>query len=152
MAIPRPRYNQKRKRRQRSKFKQGYFTNITEKYQQPKNKHMNKSEFPEYRSSWELEFMKFCEASEKIEKWSTESIAIPYISPKDGQPHRYFADFFIQTTSKEKFVIEIKPASQTGNPINKAKWEAANKWCNQNNFKFLVLTEKELKKWGIIKA
>ena len=90
MAIPRPRYNSKRKRRQQSKFKQGYFTNISEKYVQPKNNYMNQQQFPEYRSSWELQFMKYCEGSDLVEKWSVESVAIPYISPKDGKQHRYF--------------------------------------------------------------
>jgi len=153
VAIPRPRYNQKRKRykrkRKEPKFKQGYFTDISEKYVQPKNKYMNQQEFPEYRSSWELQFMKFCESSKMIEKWSTESIAIPYIRPDDGQIHRYFPDFFIKMKDNN-YLIEIKPSNQRNNPINKSKWEAAQKWAKENNFVFLVLTEKELKKWGII--
>ena len=90
MAIPRPRYTKKKKRRQQTKFKQGLFTNISEKYVQPKNKYMNQQPFPEYRSSWELQFMRYCETSDLVQKWSTESISIPYISPKDGQQHRYF--------------------------------------------------------------
>jgi hypothetical protein len=155
MSIPRPWYNSKRKRRQKqgqkTKFKQGYFTNISEKYQQPKNKYMNKYQFPEYRSSWELQFMKYCEVSDLVKKWTTESIAIPYISPKDGQPHRYFPDFAIEMEDNKKFLIEIKPSNQCNNPINKAKWEAAKEWSIRNNFEFLILTEKELKKWGIIK-
>ena len=152
MAIPRPRYNQKRKRRQKSKFKRGYFTAISEKYQQPKNKYMNQKEFPEYRSSWELQFMKFCEASDLVKRWTVESIAIPYISPKDGQVHRYFPDFAMEMQDNKRFLIEIKPSNQSNNPINKSKWEAAEEWCKRNNYTFLVVTEKELKQWGIIKA
>jgi hypothetical protein len=95
--------------------------------------------------------MKYCEVSNLIKKWSVESIAISYISPKDNQQHRYFPDVFIETTDGDKFVIEIKPSNQCNNPINKAKWEAAEEWCSRNNFKFLVVTEIELKKWKIIK-
>jgi len=154
MAIPRSRYNQKKKRYQKkrngSKFKQGYFTNISEKYIQPINKTMNQMQYPEYRSSWELQFMKWCEASELVQKWSAESIAIQYISPKDGQPHRYFPDIQLLMTDGKKFLIEIKPKNQQNNPINKAKWEAAQEWANRNNYEFIVITETELKKWGII--
>lgn len=155
MAIPRPRYNQKkqrfRKKIQGDRFKRGYFTDISEKYVPPKNNYMNSERFPEYRSSWELAFYKYCEASDKIKKWSAESIAINYISPKDGKPHRYFPDVFVLLENGDKYIIEIKPNNQTNNPINKAKWEAARKWSQENGFTFLVLTEKELKKWGVIK-
>ena len=150
--ISRPRYYNKKRRYQRkkSKFKQGYFTDISEKYIQPKNKYMNSEQFPQYRSSWELEFMKFCEKNPNIKKWSTESVSIPYINPIDEQPHRYFPDFFIETQDGKKYVIEIKPNNQTNNPVNVSKWEAAQEWAKKNGFIFLVLTEKELKKWGII--
>jgi hypothetical protein len=61
-----------------------------------------------------------------------------------------------------KYIIEIKPADQTRAPVagrkknstliyenkryiqNMAKWEAAKKWCDKRNYKFLILTEKEL--------
>ena len=154
MGISRPRYYQKKKRYKRkrgeSKFKQGYFTSISEKYVQPKNKYMNSEQFPQYRSSWELAFYKYCENSDYVKKWSTESVAIPYISPKDNQVHRYFPDVFLLTSDNKKFLIEIKPNNQKKNPINQAKWEAAEEWSKQNGFKFIVLTEKELKSWGII--
>jgi hypothetical protein len=35
-------------------------------------------------------------------------------------------------------------------PVNQAKWESAEQWAKENGYQFLVLTEKELKKWGII--
>ena len=150
--ISRPRYQKKKQRYRKKngdKFKRGLFTDISEKYQQPKDKYMNQQLFPEYRSSWELAFYKYCESSDLVEKWATESISIPYINPKDGQQHRYFPDVFMQTKNG-KFVIEIKPGNQTGNPINKSKWEAADRWCKEHGYKFVVVTEKELKKWGII--
>ena len=158
MAISRPRYQQKKRRYQKkrtgTKFKQGYFTDISEKYIQPQNKYLNSEHFPKYRSSWELQFMKYCEASEKVKKWTVESIAIPYIHPNDNEQHRYFPDFMIlmQDDNKNiiKFLIEIKPSNQKNNPINKAKWEAAEKWCKERGYKFIILTEKELKQFGII--
>jgi hypothetical protein len=155
MAVPRPRYGNRKKRYKRkdpnkSKFKQGFFTNISEKYVQPSNKYMNSEQFPQYRSSWELQFMKWCEQSDLVEKWSTESVSIPYFSPKDGLQHRYFPDFFLKLKDGRKFIIEIKPHNQKKMPINQAKWESAEQWAKENGYQFLVLSEKELKKWGII--
>ena len=120
-----------------------------------------------YRSLMELNFMKWCERSEKVLKWSSEEVVIPYISPMDKKKHRYFPDFLIQT-NKGWTLIEVKPQVQTKPPkkllvekltpkkkrryayavktwlVNEAKWEAAKKVCEVNGWKFELMTEKQL--------
>ena len=100
-----------------------------------------------YRSSWELKFMNYCDNNNKIVKWSSEEIIIPYRCPTDNKIHRYFPDFYIKYKDvKGKLhekVIEVKPARQVKEPKiqkrrtkkylaevftyakNMAKWEAA---------------------------
>jgi hypothetical protein len=84
MAIPRPRYNNKRKRRTNkfktgSKFKQGYYKpQNPEKFHQSLDETMNSGEYPFYRSSWELKAYRWADLSEDIEYWGTESISIKY--------------------------------------------------------------------------
>ena len=151
MSISRPRYYQKKQRRKGSKFKRGFYVPINEdKYRKPVDKLMNSQEFPEYRSSWELAFMKYMDHSDQIEYWGTEAFAIKYISPKDNQIHRYYVDFVFMTKNKEKHLVEIKPYNQKKDPINIAKWEAAEMYCKQIGATFSVVTEKELKKWNLI--
>jgi hypothetical protein len=41
-------------------------------------------------------------------------------------------------------VIEIKPHYQRTMKVNKAKWCAAEEYCQENDMEFLVMTEKEL--------
>lgn len=118
-----------------------------------------------YRSSWEREFMHYCDFNEKILEWSSEEIVIPYRSP-DGKIRRYFPDFYIkvqETTNQiKKLLIEIKPKKQTVPPPkpkrqtkkyiqevyeyarNQSKWEAARDWCMDRGYEFKVITEKEL--------
>jgi hypothetical protein len=111
------------------------------------------------RSSWEWRFMLYCDNNPNVIAWGSEIKAIPYISPKDNKIHRYFVDFFIKAKDKNgqlvNYAIEIKPRTQTVKPkrnckamltymINEAKWEAANKWCEENNFIFKVMTEYDL--------
>ena len=120
-----------------------------------------------YRSLMELNFMKWCERSEKVLKWSSEEVVIPYISPMDKKRHRYFPDFLIQT-NKGWTLIEVKPLVQTKPPkkiliekvtlkkkrryvkavktwlVNEAKWNAAKKVCEVNGWKFELMTEKQL--------
>ena len=102
---------------------------------------------PIYRSMWERRFMLYCDRCESIKKWSSESIHIPYISPKDNKVHNYYPDFYVEYVDKKggnrKCVIEIKPFWQCKWAVNKAKWDAARIWC-RGRYEFKVLTEKEL--------
>lgn len=119
-----------------------------------------------YRSSWEKKLLIRLDRDPSILKYSSEEMVIPYISPVDGRPHRYFVDFTIVFKTKtgeiKKALIEVKPFSQTQPPKQKsrktkrfitevltyetniAKWEAAKEWCSQNGFMFIIMTEREL--------
>lgn len=114
-----------------------------------------------FRSSWELKFMKWCDSNPNIVEWGSEELPIPYRSPIDGRVHRYFVDFYIKVND-QKYLIEIKPEKFTKEPkipkrktkqflnevmtwgVNQAKWKAAEEFCLDRNWKFMILTEKEL--------
>jgi len=130
----------------------------------PKNPKKYIGKFPILsRSSWELFFMAKLDLDPRVHRWASESLAIPYISPVDGKKHRYYPDFVVEyKTSKGivKRVIEIKPLREclpgtAKKPKskayqdmvylkNQAKWEATKALCDQNEFEFIVLTEKDL--------
>jgi hypothetical protein len=108
--------------------------------------------------------MQWCDNNPNVLTWSSESITIPYRSPKDGKMHRYFPDFIIEYKkadgSIQKMVIEIKPEKQmkpgTSKKrkqkaqqdaiylVNRAKWAACQKACDLNGYDFQVLNEKQL--------
>lgn len=145
------RFSRKRKRRQvqedggRSKFKKGFYKPINEnKYKQPFDNYMNKGVYPEYRSGWELKLMKYLDTNTDVEYWTCEPFSIPYISPKDGQEHRYFPDFLVKWKDGKKMLIEVKPQKQWSDPINQAKWKEAEKFCKERNIIWKVMGEKEL--------
>lgn len=117
------------------------------------------------RSLWERTFCKYLDENQNIIRWSSEELEIPYISPIDNQIHRYYPDFIFETKKGsliETVVVEIKPEKQTKEPtqgnkskrtyltevvqyqINKSKWESANKFCEKNGWKFIILTENNL--------
>lgn len=113
-----------------------------------------------YRSSWELKFLIWCDSNPSILKFSSEETVIPYVSPIDNRPHRYFVDFKIQTRDNT-YLVEIKPYAQTKPPdgkrkgrrylqeastymVNQTKWEYAKRYAEARNWKFIVLTEHEL--------
>lgn len=119
-----------------------------------------------YRSSWELKFMRYLDAHGDVLEWSSEEFSIPYRSPVDGALHRYFPDFKVKKKNpsgiEETVVVEIKPAKETKPPtvqtkktkqylrevytwgINSAKWKAAEAYCSDRKWKFMIMTEREL--------
>lgn len=120
-----------------------------------------------YRSSWELAAFKFCDMTPEILAWNSEDTIVKYISPVDGKAHRYFVDLTIWAKQASggvgKFLIEIKPYSQTQLPrnspnkkeenyikechtylVNQAKWKAATEQAKGQGANFVVWTEKQL--------
>lgn len=137
-------------------------------YFKPKNpsKYMGDPTTIIYRSSWELKLMRYLDSHSDVIKWASEEFSIPYVSPIDGKVHRYFPDFLVKKRNPNKvietLVIEVKPKIQTTAPtvqkkankryirevytwgVNSAKWEAAKRYCDHREWKFVIMTEKEL--------
>lgn len=149
--------------KKRRPYKQGIFRPInSEKY---------RGSLPiVYRSQLELFFFFFyrwCDKNDNVLQWGSESVVIPYKSPKDGRTHKYFTDAVLKLKTKKgpkNFLVEIKPDRQTRPPkttgrkskknllyeqvtwaVNSCKWEAARKWCEKKGFEFVILTEKHIK-------
>lgn len=113
-----------------------------------------------YRSSWELEFMRYCDLHPEVMEWASEPIKIPYKNPLNGKQTVYIPDFLVtylkKGGGKTTKLIEIKPLheasesharSRTDVAIrskNEAKWGAATQWSMRRGIDFLVLTEAEL--------
>lgn len=119
-----------------------------------------------YMSSWEFQMSKFLDNNPNILRWSSESIAIPYIKPTDNRVHRYYPDYWVEYKNKAgdivHEIIEVKPESQTKPPvrrgkrkktqvteqlmyaINIAKWSACQQFCDKYDIKFRLVTEKQI--------
>lgn len=123
-----------------------------------------------YRSAWELRFMYALDTDPTVIGWSSEEIAIPYLSPKDKKMHRYYPDFIVKRIIKgltKTIMYEVKPKEQTVMPkskhesgkakprktqlneamtfgVNSAKWRAAREYCANRQWDFVILTEDDL--------
>ena len=103
--------------------------------------------------------------NENIIEWSSEEFAIPYKNPFDGKTHRYYPDFLVKCKigpDIKTVLIEVKPSKYLKPPNrnrkktksylyevreygrNRAKWEAAKKYCAKKDMDFLIWTEKDL--------
>ena len=147
------------KRRKHRQYKQGlYKPTNTNKYTGRGN--------PRYLSGWELRFFRWCDHNPNVVEWSSENVIIPYVNPLTGKTHKYMVDNRVVIKEGDKLVkylIEIKPKTQTRRPTshgnkkqstmlyenieyvrNRAKWAAAQKWCDKHGYKFQIVTEDEL--------
>ena len=142
-----------------AKYKQGkYIPTNPEKWVNPEN--------IIYRSSWEFFFSKWADGNPNVLKVASEEFFIPYFYEPDQKWHKYFPDYIMEYKDKnntiKKVVVEIKPYCETIPPKrgkkkektfineiltyekNRAKWVAAKQFCEENNMRFIVLTEHEL--------
>lgn len=143
-------------------FRQGIFRcRNAEKYKGDVNKIF-------YRSGLELKAFRFMDSNPNILEWSSEETIIPYENPLTGRVSRYFVDLYAKIKDKngniKRFLIEIKPSSQTLPPQqktrnikslryqqaeylkNQAKWQSADQYAKKKGMSFVLLTEKHLGK------
>jgi hypothetical protein len=123
----------------------------------------------EYRSNWEKQCFLWLDGNKDVEWWSSEEFVVPYYYDVDKKMHRYFVDLSIRWKNGKLHLIEVKPKKQTQPPktkrpkskasLNEAytwiknqnKWEAADKIAKDNGWEFLIWTEEELERFGILK-
>lgn len=143
----------------KSRYDQGYFTPVNP------DKYLGDPKNIVYRSSWEKRLLVYLDNHPHVLQYASEEFFIPYISPVDGRQRRYFPDFLIKKRNKqgivETLIIEVKPKNQTQKPrqranqkkmlqetvqyaVNQAKWKAAEQFCADRKWKFMILTEAEL--------
>jgi 1,4-alpha-glucan branching enzyme len=137
-----------------SKFKQGYF--------HPRNIHkLIGHDVPAYRSGIELEFMKWCDNNEKVIKWGSECVQVPYRDTAQRKNRLYFVDNYVEILEGDtikKYLIELKDIKETRKPDprskkkktallteqfkwqnNTDKWKFAIKYAKDRNMEFLLL-------------
>lgn len=136
-------------------FKQGYYKVVNE------SKYIGELDKVRFMSSWEESTHRFFDFNTRVVKWSSEPVAIPYVSPLDGKIHKYYPDYYCEYIDIHgeiiKEIVELKPLAQVKNPkanasayeiatalVNKAKWEAAIAYCNAHGMKFRIITEKSV--------
>lgn len=143
-------------------FKQGYYNPIyPDKYKTNKKQII-------YRSSWELKLMKWLDLTPEVIEWASEPISIKYFYAVDERIHNYYPDFYFAYRKPDgrvmKYIVEVKPTNQLEKPDvpkrktpntvknynylmecyikNSCKRVAAKKWCEDNGYHFVYVTEK----------
>ena len=131
-------------------------------YFKPQNPEKYTGEYPIiYRSSWEHEFMVYCDNHPDVVEWASEPHPIPYKDPtREKKQSLYVPDFLVTIIDKNKNtrtkLIEIKPMAEALTEHartkkdavvkmkNDAKWAAAQAWAMRRGIEFQVMHEGDM--------
>lgn len=121
-----------------------------------------------WRSTWEMRAFAWCDENPNVAKWSSEEQVVPYLCKTDNKYHRYFVDLKITFKTGKTILVEIKPEHQVRKPKvegkkmtkqllesittyakNVSKWEAAEKYCAERGWQFMIWDQNYLATLGI---
>lgn len=117
---------------------------------------------PNYKSSWEQQFMWLMDHHPYVLQWGYEAVPIPYKHPfkNKSEPSIYYPDFFVSFINNKSAtrheLIELKPLKLTSPDyaktkqdkltaaVNQVKFMSCVEWCKKNDVFFRLMTEKQL--------
>jgi hypothetical protein len=92
-----------------------------------------------YRSNWEKQYVEDLEKDESVISYIFEPLILEY---EYDQKRNYIPDILIIYKDGSKKLVEIKPSYFLDAEINKCKFSAARKYCEEKDMIFEVWTEK----------
>lgn len=95
-----------------------------------------------YKSSWELEYMKWCENNEDVLLYEYEPFSIEYYHMNNLR--HYIPDFLVCFNDGSRKLVEIKPSCFLDAQINLDKFKAAREYCQKLLMEFEVLSENNI--------
>jgi len=101
-----------------------------------------------YQSSYEKRFIELIEQDDNIKAYYRPKFEIRY--SLDGlKIKRYYPDFILEYFDDCREMIEVKPLKLINDEKVLAKAKAATEFCNENNMRYRIVTEKDLFKESI---
>jgi len=94
--------------------------------------------FEIFDSEPELNYAKYLEKNDDVLKWTKHhKIQITYLW--NGEKHKYEPDFLIEFKDGHKEIHELKGPVWLKDELNKAKYNAAKKWCEERNIIYKLI-------------
>jgi hypothetical protein len=97
--------------------------------------------FEKFDADWERQYMEELEADLDVDAWTkNHKIRIPYVDHQ-SRKREYRPDFLVRLNGGDLELHEVKGAHLIENPDTKRKFEAAERWCQERDMKFVVVTK-----------
>lgn len=95
------------------------------------------------RSKFEYQCLEYIDTDPETDRYEYESIHIKYTHP-DGYVRNYIPDFLVYYTDGSIHLAEAKYTTEIDDPVNQAKFAAAQDYCNERGWKFVIWTENDI--------
>ncbi|RBP02057.1 TnsA endonuclease N-terminal domain-containing protein [Rossellomorea aquimaris] len=101
-----------------------------------------------WESTLERDFIKLLDFDPTVVSFKFQPEQINFIYK--GKQRKYYPDFLVERNDFEKYIYEVKAFEKIEEDINKLKFQVGIKFCSERNMKYVVVTEKDIRKGFLI--
>lgn len=96
-----------------------------------------------FESLIERDYLYVLDYEPNILSFTEQPLTIEYLH--DGKALHYTPDFHLVETGKRNVLVECKPQALTETDENQRKFRAAQAWCAEQDWRFVVITDHQLR-------
>ncbi|MCM3576406.1 TnsA endonuclease N-terminal domain-containing protein [Mesobacillus subterraneus] len=101
-----------------------------------------------WESTLERDFIKLLDYDPTVISYKFQPEKINYVYK--GKKRKYFPDFHVLKNDMKEYIYEVKAFEKTEDEENKVKFQVGMKFCSERKMKYVVVTEKEIRKGFLI--
>ncbi|WLR55583.1 TnsA endonuclease N-terminal domain-containing protein [Mesobacillus subterraneus] len=101
-----------------------------------------------WESTLERDFIKLLDYDPTVLSFKFQPEKINYVYK--GKKRKYFPDFHVLKNDMREYIYEVKAFEKTEDEENKIKFQVGMKFCSERKMKYVVVTEKEIRKGFLI--
>ncbi|VXC35754.1 TnsA endonuclease-like protein [Bacillus sp. 349Y] len=101
-----------------------------------------------WESTLERDFIKLLDFDPTVVSFKFQPEQINFVYK--GKQRKYYPDFLVVRNDFTKYIYEVKAFGKIGEDVNKVKFQVGMKFCNERNMKYVVVTEKDIRKGFLI--
>lgn len=101
-----------------------------------------------WESTLERDFIKLLDFDPTVLNFRFQPVRIDYVY--HGKKLKYYPDFLVVKNDLKKYIYEVKAENKTEDETNKVKFQVGLKFSNERNMRYVVVTEKDIRKGFLI--
>lgn len=101
-----------------------------------------------WESTLERDFIKLLDYDPTVLSFKFQPEKINFVYK--GKKRKYFPDFLVLKNDMKKYIYEVKAFEKIEDEENKIKFQVGMKFCSERKMKYVVVTEKDIRKGFLI--
>ncbi|MCM3410213.1 TnsA endonuclease N-terminal domain-containing protein [Metabacillus litoralis] len=101
-----------------------------------------------WESTLERDFIKLLDFDPTVISFQSQPIRIDYLF--QGKERKYYPDFLVKKNDYKNYIYEVKALNKTNEERNIVKFQVGRRYCLENNMKYVIVTEKDIRKGYLI--